>query len=74
MTIRISGYSYPDDGEGFTSTDGIRLPTIHLEGEVAGPPLEPRATRKVKGTVSMIADGTVRWSFVSHLYLFLGMQ
>jgi len=53
LRLRVVSYSpspvpaYPD------------RPTIHIEGETSGSAQE---TRKVRGTVSVIADGSVRWS------------
>ena len=48
-------------------------PTIHLEGETAGP-AGTTGIRRIRGTVQMISDGSIRWTLVScsfpfHLYL-----
>ncbi|KAI0368215.1 hypothetical protein BV20DRAFT_948678, partial [Pilatotrama ljubarskyi] len=65
VSLRITGYSpcpiakYAD------------RPTIHVEGEMGGAgwqgnvPLTDEDVRRVHGTVSMLADGNVRWSITS---------
>jgi hypothetical protein len=68
MTLRISEYSWPSTEPTIYSTSNgssssePRLPVIHVEGEMAG--LEQEPVRHVKGTVSMIDEGAVRWSLV----------
>ena len=55
MRLRIKSYS-PCDVPGYT-----HLPTIHITGETLGSAIP---TRKIHGTVSMIGDGSVRWTTV----------
>jgi len=68
MTLRISKYSWPpmsafSPSSSPSHSGRSRLPTIHVEGEMAG--IDQEITRYIKGTVSMIGDGTVRWSLIS---------
>lgn len=58
MRLRIVGYT-PSEVASFPDR-----PTIHVEGETAGP-AGSSTTRKVHGSVMMIADGSVRWMLVS---------
>ncbi|KAK7696445.1 hypothetical protein QCA50_001102 [Cerrena zonata] len=39
-------------------------PTIHLEGETAGP-AGTSGIRRIRGTVQMISDGSIRWTLYS---------
>ena len=70
MTLRVSKYSWPapptfPSGSNSTHASTSRLPTIHVEGEMAG--IDQEVIRYLKGTVSMIGDGAVRWSLVCSL-------
>ncbi|KAG1782130.1 hypothetical protein EV702DRAFT_508189 [Suillus placidus] len=62
LTIRITGYSESPIPPGRTTRP---LPTIHVEGESIGSDRSLDDLRKVTGTVSIIADGAIRWSMVS---------
>lgn len=59
--LRIVGYS-PSVVPGYEDR-----PTIHVEGDMGGPGWSDiwEDTRKLHGTVGIIADGSVRWSLVS---------
>lgn len=57
MTLRVVGYE--------RNAHGSPLPDILVEGETAGPPAHVPLSRKVRGRVSAIGDGAVRWSIVS---------
>lgn len=65
MTLRVAKYSWPpapacpsNNHSSYSSTS--QLPIIHIEGEMAG--IDQEVVRYLKGTVSMIGDGAVRWS------------
>ena len=58
MRLRIESYSQSDIPE------YAHLPTIHVAGETTGASLHGQP-RKMRGTVSVIADGSVRWTLVS---------
>jgi hypothetical protein len=74
MTLRISGYSNPEvinnDSSNHNNDGQSVLPIIHVEGESEGG--DTPGQRKVTGTVSMIADGYVRWSLVRTLFFVSG--
>ncbi|KAI9056274.1 hypothetical protein FKP32DRAFT_1586153 [Trametes sanguinea] len=68
LSLRITGYSPSPLGE------YADRPTIHVEGEIGGRDwleaaalagFEDQDVRRVHGTVSMLADGSVRWSLTS---------
>lgn len=59
MRLRISGYTWPTAESASTAP---LLPIIHVEGESAG--LETEPLRIMKGQVSMIGEGAVRWTLV----------
>lgn len=64
MTLRVSHYSWPPvspDGSQ-TNRSVPRLPIIHIEGEISG--VGEEAVRSVRGTVSIIGEGAVRWHLV----------
>ncbi|EGN97278.1 hypothetical protein SERLA73DRAFT_183958 [Serpula lacrymans var. lacrymans S7.3] len=67
MTVKVVGYSKPPPAPSSSSPGGNerRLPIIHVEGESRGSDLSLETSRFMKGTVSMIGDGTIRWSLVS---------
>lgn len=56
MRLRVHSYS-PSRVPGYA-----HLPTIHVEGDTAGS--MPGNPRRMEGTVSVIADGSVRWTLV----------
>ncbi|KAI0739862.1 hypothetical protein C8Q80DRAFT_1274893 [Daedaleopsis nitida] len=58
MNLRIKSYS-PSDMPGYT-----HLPTINIEGETTGASISGQP-RRMHGTVSVIADGSVRWTTYS---------
>lgn len=60
MRLRIASYS-PCPIPGYA-----HRPTIHVTGETAGP-AGSGSIRKMKGTVGVIADGSIRWNLVSHV-------
>lgn len=60
VTMKIVGYS-PSVVPGYE-----HLPTIHVEGESGGALWDlEQDTRRNHGTVSVVADGSVRWTMVS---------
>lgn len=65
VSLRITGYS-PSPIPAYPNR-----PTIHVEGEMGGAGWEGDVNladediRRVHGTVSVLADGSVRWSIVS---------
>ncbi|KAI0074910.1 hypothetical protein K474DRAFT_1664918 [Panus rudis PR-1116 ss-1] len=58
MRLRIVSYS-PCEVPGYA-----HRPNIHVEGETTGP-AGTNASRKLRGTVGMIADGCIRWQLYS---------
>ncbi len=66
ISLRITSYS-PSSIPAYSDR-----PTIHVEGEMGGAGWEGNVSladediRRVYGTVSMLADGSVRWSIVSY--------
>lgn len=65
LSLRITGYS-PSPIPAYADR-----PTIHVEGEMGGAgwdgnvDLADEDVRRVHGSVSMLADGSVRWCIVS---------
>ncbi|KAH9938773.1 uncharacterized protein BXZ73DRAFT_44464 [Epithele typhae] len=57
MRLRVKSYSPADN------PDFAHLPNIHVEGETLGS--LPGPPRQMEGTVSVIADGSVRWQLYS---------
>ncbi|KAG2148968.1 hypothetical protein DEU56DRAFT_87385 [Suillus clintonianus] len=62
LAIRITGYSESPIPPGSTTRP---LPTIHVEGESIGSDRSLNDLRKIKGTVSVIGNGAIRWQMVS---------
>ena len=63
MRLRIKSYSKSEIPE------YAHLPTIHFVGETTGATIHGQP-RSIHGTVSVIADGSVRWVLVSSVVLF----
>ena len=63
MRLRIKSYSKSEIPE------HAHLPTIHFVGETTGATIHGQP-RSIHGTVSVIADGSVRWVLVSLVVLF----
>ena len=62
LITRVVGY------EECTVPGYERYPTIQVEGEMGGGDWEVvHDARRIYGTVGVIADGSVRWSMVSHI-------
>lgn len=72
LTLRVTGFSPSTIPEykNFPTIhfDTKRFPTIHVEGTMGGAEWgfldEQQDVRRVKGTVSVCGDGSVRWSMV----------
>ncbi len=64
MRLRIKSYSKAEVPE------YAHLPTIHFVGETTGATIHGQP-RSLHGTVSVIADGSVRWVLVSLPFLLL---
>lgn len=67
MSLTITSYSAP------TLAAYPDRPTIHVKGEMGGAgwvgsiDANHNDVRQIRGTVSMLPDGSVRWSLVSRL-------
>ncbi|KAH7917433.1 hypothetical protein BV22DRAFT_937050 [Leucogyrophana mollusca] len=64
LAVRITGYSKAPIPP---SSSTRPLPTIHLEGESIGSDRDPNDGRKMKGSISMISDGAIRWTMLSYV-------